>query len=554
MSKLDQTVVDEAAKLLSEARRLLAYGDLDGVGSRPLLDGEGGVFPHFAIAADGYRLTDSTGQVYIDWVNGWGPVLLGYRHPGVEKAIIAQLSAGPTMSMTHPLEVKLAEQITEMVPCAEMVAFAKNGSDSVTAAVRIARASTGRDVILHCGFHGFHDWNVCREPGVKGILPCLKEHVDSFSYNDVKGLASLFRKYKGRVAAVIMEPVNIWQPEKGFLEGVREIATANGALLIFDEMITGFRLAIGGAQELYGVTPDLTCLGRAMGNGMPLSAVCGQRSYMQLLPSCGFGMTFRGETLSLAAAAETLQVVREENVVEHLAAIGESIRTGFHAICKDLEVRCQLSGPPARMTFVFHDQGNMTWNALRDLFVQECMKRKILINGNLLPSFAHDDAAVQESLVAFRAAMGVVRLALAGKDGTTPFPVGGLPMGPRALIANGYLDHVIETPTSLHVGGWLLLGDVVADRIEMISTTGIVVTAKRNSRPDLANAFPRCDQAENAGWNATLQARNFADQTSYRFTISVLRGDHRAFQCVVNYRKGQESTGPWPLNDGVLHV
>jgi glutamate-1-semialdehyde aminotransferase len=554
MSNLEQSVVDDTAKLMGQARRLLAYGDLDSVGSRPLLDGEGGVFPHFAVAAEGCRLTDSTGQSYIDWINGWGPVLLGYRHPGVEQAIIGQLRAGPSLSLMHPLEIALAERITEMVPCAEMVAFGKNGSDSVTAALRIARAATGRDVILQCGFHGFHDWNSCLQAGVKGILPVLKEYVDSFAYNDLKGLTSLFKKYKGRIAAVILEPVNIWLPEKGFLEGVRELTAVNGSLLIFDEMITAFRLARGGAQELYGVVPDLACLGRAMGNGMPLSAVCGRRDYMQLLPACGFGMTFRGETLSLAAAAETLRVVRDENVVEHLAAIGESIRIGFHAICNELEVRCQLSGPPARMTFVFHDQGNMSWSALRDLFVQECLKRKVLTNGNLMPSFAHDDSAVQETLVAFRAAMMVVRLALAGKDGTTPFPVGGKPSGPRALIANGYLDHVIENPASLHVGGWILLGDFVADRIELISAAGLVVTAKRNSRPDLSNAFPRCDQAENAGWQATLPDRSFADKSSYRFTISAFRGEQRAFQCVVNYRKGQQSPGPWALSDGVLFV
>ena len=190
--------------MISDSRRLLAYGGLDGVIQRPLFDGSGGVFPHFATAAQGCRITDSTGQSLIDWVNGWGPVLLGYRHPKVEQAIIDQLQAGPTLSLMNPVEIEVAKLISEMVPCAEMVAFGKNGSDAVTASLRIARSVTKRDIILQYGFHGFHGWYTCLQPGTRGVLPVLKEYVDTFEYNDLDGLQHLLEKYQGRVAAVIM--------------------------------------------------------------------------------------------------------------------------------------------------------------------------------------------------------------------------------------------------------------------------------------------------------------------------------------------------------------
>ena len=199
--------------------------------------------PRFAVAAEGYEFVDSSGRKFLDWVSGGGPVILGYRHAAVEEAIRSQFAAGPTLSLPHPIQLEVARMLIEMIPCAEMVAFGKNGSDAVTAAVRIARAVTGREMILQYGIHGFHDWHTCARPGVQGVPKALRSMVQSFPYNDLEALQALFDRYDGEVAGIVMEPVTQSIPAPGYLESVLEMAHAHGALLIFDEMVTGFRLA-----------------------------------------------------------------------------------------------------------------------------------------------------------------------------------------------------------------------------------------------------------------------------------------------------------------------
>ena len=273
-------MIDHTEELARKADELLGYGGFHRVAWQRFYRKDDDVFPRFAVSAQGCRLVDSRGRTFVDWVNGGGPVLLGYSHHAVTEAINRQMAdtAGPTLSLTHPIEVEVASLLTELVPCAEMVAFGKNGSDAVTAAVRIARAVTGREVLLHYGGHGFHDWFVSVY-GVPGVPTMLGSLVHPFPYNDLNALATLFDLFRGKVAAVVMEPVTTLLPERGYLEGVRDLAHANGALLIFDEMVTAFRLAPGGAQERFGVEPDLTALGKAIANGMPLSAVVGKREF-----------------------------------------------------------------------------------------------------------------------------------------------------------------------------------------------------------------------------------------------------------------------------------
>lgn len=553
-SPIDPKKIDETGRMISESRRLLAYGGLDGVIQRPLFDGDGGVFPHFATAAQGCRITDSTGQTMIDWVNGWGPTLLGYRHPAVEKAIINQLQAGPTLSLMNPIEIEVARLISELVPCAEMVAFGKNGSDAVTAAIRIARSVTQRDIVLQYGFHGFHDWYTCLQPGTRGILPVLKEYVDSFEYNDLPGLQQLLEKYQGRVAAVIMEPVNMWLPEPDYLASVKKLAHDHGSLLIFDEIVTVFRVARGGAQELYGVEPDLTCLGKGMANGMPLSAVVGKRNYMEHLKSCAFGMTYRGETLSLAAAKATLEIIRDEPVTQRMNEIGTLVRDGFHDLCSELDIKCQLSGPASRMTFVFHDQHGISWSEARALFLQECLKAGVLTNGNLLASYAHDEEAAQQTLASFRTALNVLKQAQQNHDAAAAMPVGGSMFQVTAQQATGFIDQLRERDDELILSGWILLNSGAADSIQVRSSTGLEVEAEKMQRPDLQKAFPHREGAAGAGFQAVLPKAQFSDQESFRFTLDALAAGHSCFQCLVNFRVGQTLSGPWSISDGVLYL
>jgi glutamate-1-semialdehyde 2,1-aminomutase len=367
-----------------------------------------GVFPLLAARGEGCRLVDTTGRSYVDWVMGWGPVILGYRHPAVERAIAAQLAEGPLLSLLHPLEIEVAEGLCDAVPCAERVAFGKNGSDVLAAAVRIARAATGREVVLVHGYHGFHDWYLASQPACEGIPASLRELVHPFPYNDLPALSELFDRFPERVAAVVMEPTNVEPPRPGFLEGVRELTRSRGALLVFDEIITGFRLARGGAQQHFGVVPDLACVGKGLANGMPLSALVGRDDLVQVIHRVGYGLTYRGETLSLAAARSCLEIFEQEPVSERLAATGESLRELYHEARLRVGVESALIGPPARMTFAFGGAGPLSPIGLQTLFVQECLKRGVLTNGNLLPCYAHDDEAVEHSARAFAESLEVV--------------------------------------------------------------------------------------------------------------------------------------------------
>lgn len=375
-----------------------------------------GVFPLLAQRGEGCCLVDTTGRTYVDWMMGWGPVVLGYRHPAVERAIREQLESGTLLSLLHPVEIEVAEAIRSMVPCAERVAFGKNGSDVLMAAVRIARAATGRQDVLVYGYHGFHDWYMAVVPQVEGIPRDLRPLVRYFRYNDLAGLRQLLLASKGGVAAVVMEPTNTEMPEPGFLEGVRDLTEEHGAFLIFDEIITGFRLANGGAQEYFGVVPDLACFGKGLSNGMPLSALTGKTDAMEILHRVGYGLTFRGELLSLAAARAALRVYREEPVCQHLWRIGDGIRERFLESARRAGVDARLEGPSPRMSFRFAAAGGITPLGLQTLFVQECLKRSILTNGHLLPSYAHSDAEVEETAAAFEGALAVLGRAIREKD------------------------------------------------------------------------------------------------------------------------------------------
>jgi glutamate-1-semialdehyde 2,1-aminomutase len=542
---------------MSRAQRLLAHGGFDGIVQRPLQREDGGLYPQFAVAASGYEFTDSTGQTFIDWANGWGPVCLGYRHPEVEEAIREQLVAGPTLSLMHPVEVEVAGMLVDMIPCAEMVAFGKNGSDVVTAAVRVIRAVSGNDLVLHCGMHGFHDWWMCKQEHARGIPRGLREFVCSFPYNDLDALAVLLEHHRGRVAGIVMEPTQLYLPEPGFLEGVRELADQHGVPLVFDEIVTAFRLANGGAQEHFGVVPDLACVGKALANGMPLAAVVGKREYMQYLPSTGYGMTFRGETLSLAAARAVLRVLQREPVTEHLAQLGLQVRQGFEALCARHGVRCELSGHPARSSFVFYSDGSPTWEELRTMFLTECLKRGLLTNGTLLPTHAMDEECVRRSLEVFDGALG--ELGRAVLEGHTPRsrPQGGSPFGLRPMKATGFLDHIAEQADWLVVGGWLLLRDGLPDAIELHAMTGERVRARRGRRPDLEGVFPAQPAAAESGYTATLPAAVFSRNGQYEFVLHALRGGRSRFRCHVlrrPRRRDQPDDVPFSLGDGVLYI
>jgi len=487
--------VSEAAQLVARARKVLSNGEL-AMSARPLLFGETGVYAQFVETAEGCRFRDSTGQVYVDWVSGWGTSLLGWGHPEIAEAIRRQLAAAPTLSLPHTLEVEVAERIVDAVPCAEMVAFGKNGSDAVTAAVRLARAATERDVVLQFGFHGFHDWFAVENDKIRGLPDAYRHLVHSFRYNDLDALEELFERHAGRVAAVVMEPFRCELPRDGYLERVRDLAHRHGSLLVFDEMVTGFRVARGGAQELTGVVPDLACIGKALSNGMPLSALVGPRELMRSADSVGVEMGCRGETLSLAAARAALDLYAAEPIAERVAEIGKRIRAGIEEEADRLDVPLRLIGHPARLELEFSDLPSLSRNVALGLFVQGCFERGVVTNGLVFPTLGHDAAAIDQTLFAAREALRIVRRT--ADEGTAGLPP---PFGPSTI---GFLDSAEIGAGEVRLSGWLLPLGGPPDAIELLDAAGRVATAELGSRPDVARAHEGIPGALHCGWSVRM--------------------------------------------------
>jgi glutamate-1-semialdehyde-2,1-aminomutase len=368
-----------------------------------------GVYPVFLERGEGCRVTDLDGNVYIDYPCALGPMILGYGDPEVDAAAAERVHAGTCFSLGHRLEVDVAEALVEMVPGAEMVRFLKTGSEATTAAVRLARAATGRDHVAMCGYHGWHDWCIGHTTRSAGVPIAVRELTHQWKYNDLDSLRAVFGAHPGEVAAVVMEPVGVEPPIPGFLEGVRALVDEHGAALIFDEVITGFRLAPGGAQEYFGVVPDLATFGKAMANGYPLAAVAGKAALMELIASTVFiSSTFGGDTVSLAASLATLRRIRAGGVIEHLWRQGARVMEGFNALASEYEVPAQMIGLAPRRVIVFQPAGGADANGLKGLVWQECLDRGVLMGNANFISLAHDDEAVEATLAAFDGALAAV--------------------------------------------------------------------------------------------------------------------------------------------------
>lgn len=347
--------------------------------------------PMFLSHGKGGRVWDVDGNEYVDLVCGLLPVVLGYRDADVDRAVQEQLKNGITFSLATELEIRLAEQLVDIIPCAEMVRFGKNGSDATTAAVRIARAVTGRDRIAASGYHGWHDWYIGATARNRGIPKVVGELTHKFPYGDVEALHKLFRQHPREFAGVIMEPASLAKPYPGYLEEVRELAHKNGAILIFDEIITGFRFALGGAQELFRVTPDLATFGKAMGNGMPISAVVGKAEYMSQLEEIFFSSTFGGETLSLSAGIAVIEKMRRESVIETIWEIGEKLGEAVQGKISTygLDSVISLVGLPPWRILQFADHSTADKDVIKTFFTKEMLKNGVLINASHNVCYAH---------------------------------------------------------------------------------------------------------------------------------------------------------------------
>jgi len=399
-------------------------------GTQTLAKGPGqyvnGVAPKYLRRGKGSHVWDVDGNEFIDYNMGIGPLSLGYAYGRVDDAIRRQLEDGITFSMMHPLEVEVAELVRDVVPHAEMVRFSKTGCDVTTAAVRLARAFTRRRNVLCCGYHGWHDWYIATTDRKRGIPAAVQDMTHTFNYNDI---GSVTNAIDSDTACVILEPVVFEAPKDNFLHKLRDVCRSNGTLLIFDEMWTGFRLSLGGAQEFFGLQADLACFSKAVANGMPLSILAGKKEIMSLCEKdVFFFTTFGGEALSLAAARATIEELREKRVPAYLATQGRKLKDGYNRIADDLGMyytRC--SGFDCRTIVRFDDRiGDPL--IMKSLVQQELIRRGILWSGFHNMSFSHSDEDIDNTLSAYGEVLEILKEAV--EKGDARNRLRGLPVEP----------------------------------------------------------------------------------------------------------------------------
>jgi glutamate-1-semialdehyde aminotransferase len=381
MKDAEALKIKKSLELFDEATKFVPGGVL---GARKPTDFIQGEYPIFMESGKGGRIIDVDGNEFIDFLCGYGPIILGYREEEVDEAVIRQIrDKGFCFTLTQKYQNKLAKRLSELVPCSEMSIFLKTGSDATTAAVRIARAYTNRVKVMRCGYHGWHDWSV----EMKGGIPQkLYEDVYEFHYNNLAHLEELMAKHGNETAAIIMTPfghplhAKMEEPQPGFLEGVRDIATRYGAVLVYDEIRTNFRLSMGGAQKLYGVTPDLSVLGKGMANGYAISVVTGKSDVMMAAASKLFiSSTFFPNSDGYIAALKTLEILERDRVLESIWEKGGRFLKKVQTAIKKYEVGAELSGVAPMFFITFkRDEANKA-RARREAFYTQLIRRGIFM-------------------------------------------------------------------------------------------------------------------------------------------------------------------------------
>lgn len=371
--------LDKSLAMFEEAQRL-SPGGLMGI-RRPynFVPGE---YPIFIERGYKGHIVDVDGNDYIDMLCAYGPIILGYEEAEINAAVIEQMKAGFCFSLVQPVQNELQRRLTKLIPCAEMAILVKTGSDATGVAVRIARGHTDKSKILRCGYHGWHDWCVENHGGVPAEITNLTVE---FPYGDLAALEKALEENKGEVAAIIVTPVGhplnmpVMAPPPGYLQGVRELADAHKAVLIFDEIRSGFRVAMGGAQERYGVVPDLATFGKAMANGYAIGACVGKAEIMKAAEKKVFiSSTFFPNSLEMVAAMKCIDILERENVIAKLWERGQRFLDRLTAIVADSGVPATVSGIPP-MPFLTFDKVDEYYGERRTLFYTETIRRNLFI-------------------------------------------------------------------------------------------------------------------------------------------------------------------------------
>ena len=365
-----------------------------------------GVYPKYITHGKGAYVWGDDGKKYIDYPCALGAILLGHANDRVNQACIERLHKGTIFSLPNYLETELAERIVDLIPCAEKARFLKTGSEATSAAVRIARAYTGKDGVICIGYHGWHDWYAWTTSKKAGIP---EQPVAQVKYNDIDAVIEAFEFNESEdttgIAAVIMEPYILDEPAYQYLYKIRKLCDRHKAVLIFDEVVTGFRTKGYSAQKMFGITPDLTCLGKAMANGLPVSCVCGKKAIMDVLTKdCFVSSTFGGDLLAIAAALEVIKILDEENVIDQIWLMGEAFKNGFQQIINSTKMGdfVSIRGYPPRTFFSFKTEAH------KSLFWQECLSKGVLFGYAQFISQSHQRSEIDQTLLAMKHAMQMV--------------------------------------------------------------------------------------------------------------------------------------------------
>jgi glutamate-1-semialdehyde 2,1-aminomutase len=368
----------------------------------------------------GCYLWDVDGNKWLDLGMSLGTMVLGHAYKPVIDAARDELERGCNFVRPSYLEAQLAEMISEIIPSAEMVKFGKNGSDAVTAAVKLARAYTNRDYVARCTadpFNAIHDWFIGSTVMNRGVPEAIRNLTLKFDYNDLNSVQKLFDQYPNKIACILLEPINMVEPAPGYLQSLKELCEKNGALLIFDEVVSGFRFHIGGVQALTGVTPHLSAFGKAMANGFSVSALVGQKEFMRIGGITHdqervflLSTTHGGETHCLAAAMATINEIRKHNIIDHFYKMGSYIQEGMKKAAAEVGAShlVEVIGYGCKPGFIFKDtQGNVSMEG-RTLFLQELCARGVLMP-YVVPSFAHQKVDLDLAISAFKDGLAALK-------------------------------------------------------------------------------------------------------------------------------------------------
>ena len=413
--KRSMEIYEEAGKVIpgyTQLRSRLASGFAQGVS------------PVYADRAKGSRFTDVDGNEYIDWVNAVSAIILGHHDDVVDDAVKEQIDRGSIYTVNSPKEVELANELIDTIPSAEMVKFSKGGGDACAAAARIARGATGRDIILFSGYHGWHDWyqsanyldfpDLVTGVGTRGVPKALAGTAIPFGEGDIDRLAMLFERHKGEVAAGMMEPIRSTDPPEGYLEAVKQLCHDNDAILIFDEVSCGWRIAIGGAQEYYGITPDMTVVAKCISNGYPMGAVVGKREFMEPAEDMFISSSYWSDNIGLTASIATIRELKRRDSPARFKEIGENIRAAMKEAIADVGISADVVGLFKSPALHIDLPDESLRPKVTTLFIQEMAKRGVHTSGGFMATLAHTDEDIRITADAAREALEVVRDGLEG--------------------------------------------------------------------------------------------------------------------------------------------